>query len=129
MPAPLCSTYLPSGRGSAWDHPLPHLGHGSLRSGFLSCLNLRSAHRLLWRSCVISGALGGDVFGSYVLGSGLVQEAAPALGKPVSVRRAGKSGAKQMSVLVLIRVSGSERGLTVCVAPAGPELAPVKLIH
>lgn len=58
-------------------------GTGSLRSSFLSCL--RSAHRLLWRSCAISGALRGDVFGSSVLDSvQVVQEAAPVLGKPVS---------------------------------------------
>lgn len=60
------------------------------------------------------------------MGSGLVQEVAPALGKPASGPRAGKPGTKQMSVSALIRVSGSEHGLPVCAVQAGPELVPVK---
>lgn len=64
-----------------------------------------------------------------MLCSGLVQEAAPVLGKPACVQRAGKSGTKQMSVSVLIRESGGEHWLAMCAAPAGPGLAPVKLIH
>lgn len=51
------------------------------------------------------------------------------LGKPVSVRRAGKSGVKQMSVSVLIRVSGGEHRLAMCATLAGPGLTPVKLNH
>lgn len=69
----------PSGRGRAFA-----LGTGSLRSSFLSCR--RSAHRLLWRSCALSGAGGGEVFRSCVSDSvQVVQEAALVLGKPVSL--------------------------------------------
>lgn len=64
-----------------------------------------------------------------MLGSGLVQEVAPALGKPAPGQRAGRPGSKQMSVSSLIRVSGGEHGLPVCAVQAGPELVAVKLTH
>lgn len=73
MPAPLCSTHLLSGKGRAETHPL--LASGSLKSGFLSGLDLE--YRLLWRSCALSGAVG-----TYVLGSGSVQEQ-PNVGKTI----------------------------------------------
>jgi len=129
VPAPLCSTHLPTRRGRAGARPLPRLGLGEPPEWVSVLLQPQKCPHVAVGSCVLSGALGGDVFGSCASGSGLAQEAAPALGKPAFVFRAGKSGAKQMSVSGLIRVSGGEHGLTVCAAPTGPGLTPVKLIH
>lgn len=113
MPAPLCSTHLLSSSGRAETRPL--LSSGTLRSGFLSGLDLRSTHRLLWRSCVISGAVG----------SGLVV----AQHWEKQHLGTGQASLAQSRGAVLIRVSGAEHRLSVCAVQAGPELVPVKLIH
>lgn len=91
---------------------------GASRVGF--CLALSS--RLLWRSCVLSGAVGECWALAWCRNS-------PTLGKAASGHRAGRPGTKQMSVSVLIRVSSAEHGLSLCAVQAGPELVPVKLIH
>lgn len=118
MPALLCSTHLLSSKSRAETHPL--LASGNLRSGFLPGLD--HEFRLLWRSCVLSGAVGAIC---WALAWGRKE---PSIGKSSIWAQGSKPGTKQMSVSGLIRVR-AEQGLSVCAVQAGPELLPVKLIQ